>query len=102
MFIGIVSRVLIMRRRLYAWTYDDSTQFEMAPNARRRRLFSPIRVGDDVRILRDHKGREGSGWHVVFTTKKMCVLRNVRWWDDEVEYTTKHKSTLMKCKRSAD
>ena len=74
----------------------------MVSNARRRRLFSPIRPGDDARIICDHKGRENSGWHVVHTTKKLCVLRCVRWWDDKELYTVKSKATLRKYKRSAD
>ena len=97
-----VSRVKNYGRRLYTKTYYDITKFKMVSNASRRRLFSPIKVGDDVRILRDHKGRERTVWHVVFTSRKMCVLRSVRWWDDEVEYATKQKRTLRKYQRSAD
>ena len=65
-------------------TYHDSTYFKMVFNARRRQLFFPIRSGDNVCIVQDHKGRENSRWYVVYITKKMCVLRSLRLWQKDV------------------
>ena len=66
----IISCFQIYRRRFYGKIYLDTTQFKMMSNARCRRIFSPICAGDDVYILCDHKGREETGWHVVFITHK--------------------------------
>ena len=78
----------------------------MRSNAQRHSLLSPIQTGDDVTIVRDHKGYVGCHWYVLYTTRKRCVLYPMKFnyftHYSEVEYIVKHKSMLKKIRRSTD
>ena len=46
----------------------------MRSNAQQRLLLLPIWTGDDVTNVRDHKGRVGCHWYVVYTIRKKCMM----------------------------
>ena len=65
----------------------------MKSNAQQRSLLSPIWTGDNVKIVRDHRGYARFHWYIVYTTRKKCVMHSIKFnyftHHSEVEYIVK-------------